>query len=113
MLLYLWFDLIHIFHWGLKCFILVSQDNFWAILPEICFTYLEVAAHIQNETGAVELVCSIAIRVVEFSSGGTKLERFLHKNQHTQRKLLNLENGLMGRCQKLNNLNIISENKVI
>ena len=26
----------------------------------------------------------MAIRVVEFSRGGTKLERFLHKNQHTQ-----------------------------
>ena len=29
----------------------------------------------------------MAIRVVEFS----KLENFLHKNQHTQRKLLNFE----------------------
>ena len=27
-----------------------------------------------------------------FQTGGTKLERFLPKNQHTQRKLLNLEN---------------------
>ena len=34
---------------------------------------------------------TMAIRVVEFLSGGTKLERFLHKNQHTQRKLLNFE----------------------
>ena len=34
----------------------------------------------------------MAIRVVEFSSGGTKLEIFLPKNQHTQRKLLNFEN---------------------
>ena len=29
---------------------------------------------------------------VEFLSGGTKLERFLTKNQNTQRKLLNFEN---------------------
>ena len=36
-----------------------------------------------------------------FQTGGTKLERFLHKNQHTQRILLNLRIGLMGRCQKL------------
>ena len=35
---------------------------------------------------------AMAIRVVEFSNGGTKLERFLPKNQHTQRKLLNFEN---------------------
>ena len=33
----------------------------------------------------------MAIRVVEFSNG-TKLERFLPKNQHTQRKVLNFEN---------------------
>ena len=37
-------------------------------------------------------VPTMAIRVVEFSMGGTKLERFLTKNQHTQRKLLNFEN---------------------
>ena len=36
----------------------------------------------------------MAVRVVEFSNGGTKLDRFLPKNQHTQRKLLNFENYL-------------------
>ena len=35
----------------------------------------------------------MATLVVEFSNGGgTKLERFLPKNQHTQRKLLKFEN---------------------
>ena len=34
----------------------------------------------------------MAIRVMEFSNGGTKLERFLPKN---------LRIGLMGRCQKV------------
>ena len=34
---------------------------------------------------------AMAMRVVEFSNGGYKLERFLPKNQHTQRKLLNFE----------------------
>ena len=29
-----------------------------------------------------------------FKTGGTKLERFLPKNQHTQRKLLNFENWI-------------------
>ena len=33
----------------------------------------------------------MAILVVEFSNGGTKLEKKLPKNQHTQRKLLNFE----------------------
>ena len=31
-----------------------------------------------------------------FQAGGTKLERFLPKNQHTQRKLLNFENWCSG-----------------
>ena len=35
----------------------------------------------------------MAIQVVEFSSRGAKLERFLPKNQHAQMKLLNLVNG--------------------
>ena len=43
----------------------------------------------------------MAIRVVEFSSEGTKLERFLHKNQHTQRKLLNFEFWINGKLSKV------------
>ena len=35
---------------------------------------------------------------------GTKLERFLPKNQHTQRNYWILRIGLMGRCQKVPNL---------
>ena len=31
-----------------------------------------------------------------FQTGGTKLERFLPKNQHTERKLLNFENWING-----------------
>ena len=42
----------------------------------------------------------MAIRVVEFSNGGTILERFLPKNQHTQRKLLNFENWVNGEVSK-------------
>ena len=33
--------------------------------------------------------------------GDTKLKRFLPKNQHTLRKLLNFEFGLMASCQKV------------
>ena len=46
----------------------------------------------------------MAIRVVEFSNSqteGTKLERFLPKNQHTQRKLLNFENWVNGQVSKI------------
>ena len=42
----------------------------------------------------------MVIRVVEFSSGGSKLERFLPKNQHTQRKLLNFKNWCSGEVSK-------------
>ena len=36
-----------------------------------------------------------------FQAGGTKLERFLHKNQHTQRKLLNFEFWINGEHSKI------------
>ena len=36
-----------------------------------------------------------------FQTGGTKLERFLPKNQHTQRKLLNFENWVNGEVFKI------------
>ena len=42
----------------------------------------------------------MVIGVDEFSSEGTKLEIFLHKNQHTQRKLLNFENWCNGEVSK-------------
>ena len=35
-------------------------------------------------------------RLWSFQMGHTKLERFLHKNQCTQRKLLNFENWING-----------------
>ena len=36
-----------------------------------------------------------------FLAGGTKLERFLPKNQHTQMKLLNFENWVNGEMSKI------------
>ena len=36
-----------------------------------------------------------------FQAGGTKLERFLPKNQHTKRKLLNFENWVNGEVSKI------------
>ena len=39
-------------------------------------------------------------RLWSFQTGGTKLERFLPKNQHTQRKLLNFENWVNGEVSK-------------
>ena len=43
----------------------------------------------------------MAIQVVEFSNGGTKLEIFLPTNQHTQRKSLNFENWINGAVSKI------------
>ena len=43
----------------------------------------------------------MAIPVMEFKSVDTKLERFLPKNQHTQRKLLNFENWFNGELSKI------------
>ena len=43
----------------------------------------------------------MAIPVMEFQVGDTKLERFLPKNQHTQRKLLNFENWCNGEVTKV------------
>ena len=48
------------------------------------------------------------IRNVEFSSGGTKQERFLHKNQHAQRKLLNFENWTGGEPQYLAKIRVFN-----
>ena len=42
-------------------------------------------------------MCVVLLRtglVVDFSNGGIELERFLPKNQHPQRKLLNFENWI-------------------
>ena len=36
-----------------------------------------------------------------FQTGGTKLERFLPKNQHTRRKLLNFENWVNKKVSKI------------
>ena len=40
-------------------------------------------------------------RLSSFQAGYTKLERFLPKNQHSQRNNWILKIGLMGRCQNL------------
>ena len=43
----------------------------------------------------------MVVRVVEFSSGGIKLKRFLPKNQNTQKKLLNFESWCSGELSKI------------
>ena len=42
----------------------------------------------------------MAIRLVEFQMGDTKLERCLLKNQYTQKKLLHFEISINGKLSK-------------
>ena len=46
-------------------------------------------------------------RLWSFKSRDTKLERFLHKNQHTQRKSLNFENWTNGEPQQLAKIRLL------
>ena len=43
----------------------------------------------------------MVVQVVKFLNGGTKLERFLLKNQHAQSKLLNFDNWINGEVSKV------------
>ena len=43
----------------------------------------------------------MALPVMEFQDQGYKIRKVLHKNQHTQRKLLNFENWTNGEPQEL------------
>ena len=53
------------------------------------------------------LVLGMAIQVMEFQVWGYKIERFLPKNQHAQRKLLNFENWCSRELSKLGIILII------
>ena len=44
-----------------------------------------------------------------FQMGGTKVEGFLPKNQHTQRKLLNFENLISGGSEVFKNQSFINQ----
>ena len=48
-----------------------------------------------------------------FNTRDTKLERFLHKNQHTQRKLLNFENWTNGEPQWLEKIGVFKVDNFI
>ena len=52
--------------------------------------------------GVHDILPSMAVRVVKFSSGGTKLERFLHKNQPTYPKeIIEFEFWINGEVSKI------------
>ena len=72
----------------------ISRSNWFKHI----FTFDEVNYHKNSLMGWIS---GMVIWVVEFSRGGTKLERLLPKNQHTQRKLLNFENWVNGEVSKI------------
>ena len=48
-----------------------------------------------------------------FQTGGENLERFLHKNQHTQKKLLNFEFWINGEVSKIGHHFLVKKIKLI
>ena len=69
----------------------IKSEKFRLEMKSLC-TYLKIFGFALH----YEKIYTMAIRVVEISNGGTKLERFLHTNLHNQRKLLNFENWING-----------------
>ena len=59
----------------------------------ITWSHLE---SVWNHSGPSDVCMLWQYRLWSFQTRGTKLERLLPKNQHTQRKLLNLENLISG-----------------
>ena len=65
-------------------------SKFWAIWT----TYLGYLKGTQGQVWGILGVWQYGLW--SFQTGGTKLERFQPKNQHTQRKLSNFENWING-----------------
>ena len=75
------------------CNLLVSAMPFFLL-----FTFF-LLPDIMNVTLISESLWQYGL--LSFQMGGTKLERFLPKNRHTQRKLLNFENWVNGEVLKI------------
>ena len=71
---------------------------------KFCFLSLEVLVFSISKTSSLQIktqVCRVwQYRLWSFHMGDTKLERFLLKNQLTQRKLLNFEIWMNGELSK-------------
>ena len=58
-------------------------------MPCTFLTHLLLSSHIKKRKTKEIILSGFK---ASFQAGGAKLERFLPKNQHTQRKLLDFEN---------------------
>ena len=57
---------------------------------------------IESKLGINHPLCTVwQYGLWSFQTGGTKLERFLPKNQHNQRKSLNFEHWVNGEVSKI------------
>ena len=77
----------------------IFKDDFARIIYIVDNTYWLFLKYPQTKGSVNHARHLLSIRqygLWSFQTEGTKLERFLPKNQHTQRKLLNFENWING-----------------
>ena len=78
-----------------------AVDNLY-LLDRVLVMYFSTPFLLQNRYWILRRLPASFIQTVwqygllSFQMGGTKLERFLPKNQHTQRKLFSFENWISG-----------------
>ena len=83
---------------------LFENPDFYFLLFQNIFPFLSVLALSEFVLSHIFSPCYTFLRTVHYGNtgcgvflqGGTKLERFLPKNQNTQNKLLNFENWVKG-----------------
>ena len=88
---------------------LFENPDFYFLLFQNIFPFLSVLALSEFMLSHIFSPCYTFLRTVHYGNtgcgvflrGGTKLERFLHKNQHTQRKLLNFEEWVNGEMSNI------------
>ena len=95
------------YFWAATFFFFICQHHFYE--KNITQKATSRSDHVQNIQNTTEYVVHWPVwqyGLWSFQTGYTKLERFLHKNQHTQRKLLNFEStcNVMGGGKKWQNL---------
>ena len=72
-------------------------------------TFLALSTLFENASFVMYISTLWQYGLWSFQTGGTNLERFLPKNEHTQRKLLNLRIGLVGASEVFKNQSFKSQ----
>ena len=71
--------------------------------------YSENPGHRKKKAFWHHMSIIMVVRIIDFSIGGIKLERFLPKNKYTKRILWNFENWTNGGCQKVPKFDFLSQ----